>query len=168
MVLLLWWQIVLLFNKKCSSTCYHGIWHHNISTNWCHNSSTMTTCNRKHSWLSCIQQQILFKILRIVLTCINTILITIHYCHKVRGQGPRSLSEQDWILMDVILLNCEYNFNTRGRHTKVQSLTKHQVSPHVLFTPTDQDVVVVLPWLQPLILLLSLPHDRWCVQCLRP
>ncbi len=123
MVLLLWWQIVLLFNKKCSSTCYHGIWHHNISTNWCHNSSTMTTCNRKHSWLSCIQQQILFKILRIVLTCTNTILIIIHYCHKVRGQGPRSLSEQDWILMDITLLNCEYNFNTRGHQGTIINQT---------------------------------------------
>ncbi len=48
--------------QKCSSACYHGIWCHN-STN-CHNSSTMTTCDRKYTWLNYIQQQMLIDVRR--------------------------------------------------------------------------------------------------------
>ncbi len=53
-----------IVSQKCISAYYHGIWCHN-NTNWHHNSSQMTTCNRKYTWLSCIQQQMLFEVLRI-------------------------------------------------------------------------------------------------------
>ncbi len=55
-----------IISHTCSSACYHGIWHHN-STNSHHNSSIMTTCNRKYKCRPCIQQQILFEVLKIVL-----------------------------------------------------------------------------------------------------
>ncbi len=51
-------------SQKYSSACFYGIWRHN-SINWHHNSSTMTTCNMKYTWLPCIQQQKLFEVLRI-------------------------------------------------------------------------------------------------------
>ncbi len=54
-----------IVSQKCSPACYHVIWCHN-STNWYHNGSTMTTCNRKYTWLPCIQQQMLFEVLRIM------------------------------------------------------------------------------------------------------
>ncbi len=54
----------IIISQQCSSACYHGMWCHN-SINWHHNSSTMTTCNRKYKWLPCIQQQMLFEVLRI-------------------------------------------------------------------------------------------------------
>ncbi len=63
--------------------------------------------------------------------------------NKARGQGPRSLSEQEWIPTGITLSTCEYNFNTRRHNDKYSN--KNQVSPHVLFTPTDKDVVVLLP-----------------------
>ncbi len=42
-------------------------WHlySNNSIIWCQNSRTMTRLNRKYTWLHCIQQQMLFKVLRI-------------------------------------------------------------------------------------------------------
>ncbi len=45
---------------------YHSIWCHN-STVWHHNGSIMTTWNRKYTWLPCIQQEILFEALIIIL-----------------------------------------------------------------------------------------------------
>ncbi len=42
----------------------HGIWCHN-SIIWCHKCSTMTTRNQMYTWLPCIQQQMMFEVLRI-------------------------------------------------------------------------------------------------------
>ncbi len=54
----------IVSQKHVALHAYHGIWHHN-TTILHHNSSTMTTCYRKYTWLPCIQQKMLFKVLKI-------------------------------------------------------------------------------------------------------
>ncbi len=59
-----------IVSQKCSFACYHGIWCHN-NTNWHHNISTMTTCNRKYTWLPCFQQMLL-KVQRNIILLVYT------------------------------------------------------------------------------------------------
>ncbi len=44
-----------IVSQKCSSTFSYSIWSNN-EKNWCHNSHTVTTCNRKYTWLPWSQQ----------------------------------------------------------------------------------------------------------------
>lgn len=70
--------------------------------------------------------------------------------YKARDQGSRSLSQQDWILICIILSTYEYNYNTSGHHDEI-FLQKTGVATCVVYSnwlgcSGSPKCITVPPW----------------------